>query len=105
MLQVVMGVVSTMGDWYVSLSSVYIFIFGSVKEPHYSLDHIILLEVAYQTYVSGFTVAMIRKNKLTWLKLPLQVGAYKVENVKQVVIEAEIFIVYRLRNYHFIDMR
>ena len=64
--------------------------------PHYSLYHLILLEVAYHNYVGWFTIDMIRKNKLTWFKLPLRVGAYKVENVKKVVTEAEVLSIYHL---------
>lgn len=58
MSQDAMNAISKMGDWYVSSSSVYICIYGSMKEPpqvlHYALDNRVLLEISYQTYVGVF---------------------------------------------------
>ena len=92
MSQDVIDVVSKMGDLYVSSSCVYICIFGSTKDPHklphYIPYHIIFIKVVYQTYVSRFAAEMIRKKKIIQLKLPLQVEAYKVENVKYMVTKA-----------------
>lgn len=100
-----MDVVSKTGDWYVSYSRVYFHIHGSMKAlhqlPHYILDRIMLLKIVYQTYVWGFEVAMTRKKIITWIKLPLQVGCYKIEIMKQVVAETEIFGVYQLGALHF----
>lgn len=51
MLQGAMDVVSKIGDWYISSSRLYIHIYGSTKSPHhlphYDIDNIFLLEVAY----------------------------------------------------------
>lgn len=46
-------------------------------------NKLVLLEIAYQTYVIGFGPAMIKKKKKPWPKLQLQVGSYKIENMKQ----------------------
>ena len=75
-----------MGDWYVSPSRVYLIIYGSIKEPHqlphYVPDKLVLLEISYQTCVTSFGVSMMRNIKIAWPKLSLQVGLYKIENVK-----------------------
>lgn len=56
-----------MGDLYVCLDGVYLHIFSSTKAPHqlphYAPDHLMML-VAYQTYIGGFAVAMLRKKKI-----------------------------------------
>lgn len=88
----------TMGDCYVSLVVAYFRTFQSIKAPHqlrhYTPNLLALRNVANQTYVGGFAITMIRKNKLAWPKLLLQVGEYKVENVKQAVVEVKVISIY-----------
>ena len=38
---------------------------------------------------------------MTWPKLPLQVVSYKIENVKQVVVDTKIFGVYQSGKHPF----
>lgn len=78
-----MDVISKICDCYSSSSRVYLPIYGATKAPHrlphYVLDMIVLLEITFKTYVGGFGVVMTRKNKMTWTKVLLQVGSYKIE--------------------------
>ena len=84
-----MDVVFKIDDWYSSSMGIYICIYGEMKEPHklthYVLDKLVIHKIAYHTYVGGFGEAMIRKRKMTWPKLSLQVGSYKIEHVKQAI--------------------
>jgi len=44
---------------------------------------------------------MMRNKKMSWPKLSLQVISYKIENMKQVITETEIFGVYHLGDMPF----
>lgn len=92
-------VVSKVSDWHAYSCGVYLHIYGATKPPHlfphYLLDKLVLLKITYHTYVTRLREAMIRKKKTSWLNLPLEVGAYKTESVKQVETEIEIFKVYQ----------
>lgn len=63
MLKRRMDSISKVGDYYVSLLGVYLKLYGSTKAPHllpyYMPDKIVLLEIAYQTYVIGFGFMMM----------------------------------------------
>lgn len=105
MSQEAKNIISRIGDWYISLSGVYLSIFHSQNPSHqllhYTPNHLVLVEVAYQIYVSIFATAMIRKKKLTWSKFPLQIGVYNIANVKQVIAEEEILPTYFLLELPF----
>ena len=93
------------GDWYASLLRVYLWIYGSIKEqhqlPHYVPHKLVFLKIVYQTYVVGFRATMMRKRKMDFPKLPLQVGSYKIENVKQAVEATKFFGVYQFGELPF----
>ena len=39
---------------------------------------------------------MTRKKKLAWPKLSLEVGAYKIENIKKAMMKNDIFTLYHM---------
>ena len=57
-----------LGDWYVSPHLL----------PHYVLDKLVLLEIAYHTYVIGFEAEMVTKRKNSCCSFPLQVFSYNI---------------------------
>lgn len=60
-------VISWLGDCFFIDLGVYIRIYGSSKPPHllpsYSHDKIVIMEIGYHTYVTGFGASMLRKKK------------------------------------------
>lgn len=57
---------------------------------------VFIQEIAYQTYVHGIHVVLLRKNKTPSHRLPICVGSYQIENVNQSRKEQEILI-----SFHF----
>lgn len=98
-------VIWNIGDWYVSSEGVYFRIHASTKSPHllphYVSNKLVLLEFAYHTYVTCFGAATLRNNKIPWPKFPLQFGSHKIESMKQVEVETEIFKVYQFGDMPF----
>lgn len=64
-----MDIVYKIGDWCVSYSAVYLCIYGSMKAPHQlpldAPNKLLILKIAYQTYVGDFKAAMARKKRMT----------------------------------------
>jgi len=44
--------------------------------PKYVTDHMVLLEITYQTYVHGVGSSLAQKNKYLWPHLLVTIGAY-----------------------------
>ena len=60
-----------------------------------------LLDISYQTYVNGFEATIKRKKRMACLKLPPQMGSYKIDSMKQAVMETKIFLVYCLGEFPY----
>lgn len=67
-------IVGSIRDGYVTKDHTYIRIYGATKAPHilprYVTDHVILLEIAYQTLVHGLRAALVRKKKISMVESP-----------------------------------
>ena len=103
MLEKAWEVIKELSDWYVMDLGVYILIQGSQKcmclLPKFVLDKLVLMEVAYHTYVHGFVASMSNKKKETWPKLSICIGSQNIESVKH--IEADEIVI---KSFHFEEM-
>ena len=84
---------------------VYIRIYHSTKDPH-QLPHVVpdtllLLDIAYQTYVNGVVASLHRNNKGLWPSFPLLTKVCKIENFKQAKDEVGIMTSFKFREVSF----
>ena len=93
--------VKELGDWYVSLTRVYLRIAGSTKPPHwlphFSPDSLLLQEVAYQIFINGVVASLHKHKKGVWSQFPLITQVGKIENFKQAREEVSILSSYKFQ--------
>ena len=79
-------------DWYASSSDTFIQVFSAEKPPHvlpkFALDVLVMQEVVYHIS-AGLTTRLQRKKKAPWPTLPLQIGLYEIQSIKQADVEVE----------------
>ena len=67
-------------------NEVYIRMSGSTKAPHwlpyFVPNTLLILEIAYQTYVHGVVASLHKAKKGLWPLFPLSTGVYNIENLK-----------------------
>ena len=95
-------------DWYASPSSTFIRMF-SVEKPlnvihKFALYVLVMEELAYHIS-AGLTTRLQRKKKAPWPTLPLRIGLYEIQSIKQADVKAELMKKYpfNLRSYNLYD--
>ena len=94
--------------WYASPYDTFIWMFSAEKPlhvlPKFSLDVLVMQEVAYHIS-TGLTARLQRKKKAPWPTLPLWIGLYEIQSIKQADVEAELMKKYPfdLRSYNLYD--
>ena len=83
---VVQEIVKELGDWYMTLTGVYIRIAGSTKPPHWLRhfvpDSLLLQEISYQTFINGVATSLQKHKKGLWPQFPLMTSICKVESFR-----------------------
>jgi len=79
-------IVGGLGDWYLNAHVVYIRIYGATISMHvfqfYMTHRMVLSEIIYQSFECGMVVVLSRRKKTTWPRLPIRVGACKINKNK-----------------------
>jgi hypothetical protein len=87
MIDKAQAIVKRIGDWYLLEYGTYLRIYRATKAPHFLPnfipDKLVLQEIAYQTIVHGVGATLYRDKKAIWPPLPLWVGSYSFEYVKE----------------------
>lgn len=95
--------------WYASPLGTFIWMYNADKAPHvlpkFSMDKLVMQEVSYHIS-TGLSVRLHKKKKAPWPTLPLWIGLYDIQNLKDVEAETKEFkrFTFDTRSFNLYDL-